>query len=82
MEEKQLLQRTIQERDATIEELRMEMETPDKYIEKVLHGASCTSQMRDEKESLERSYKKQCSEIEQLKDTVMEQLERDGVMIS
>lgn len=38
--------------------------------------------MRDEKESLERSYKKQCSEIEQLKDTVMEQLERDGVMIS
>lgn len=43
MEEKQLLQRTIQERDATIEELRMEMETPDKYIEKVLHGASCKS---------------------------------------
>ena len=43
MEEKQLLQRTIQERDATIEELRIEMETPDKYIEKVLHGASCKS---------------------------------------
>lgn len=40
MEEKQQLQRTIQERDVTIEELRMATETPDKYVEKVLPGAS------------------------------------------
>ena len=43
IEEKQQLQRTIQERDVAIEELRMAIDTPDKYVEKVLHGASCES---------------------------------------